>query len=111
MQLLDVDSDDELHYNEDDTPCPVDCVIEVFTHQELQDILTSSSPDALIVCDLYKTACGACKYIQPGFVKLCKATSGETPLVIFIKHNVYDDEEEELTDLAKAYNIKVRDGA
>jgi hypothetical protein len=46
-------------------------------------------------------------------VKLCKAAaksrdgSEDTPPIVFLKHNVYDDEEEEVTDLAKKYNVRV----
>jgi thiol-disulfide isomerase/thioredoxin len=62
---------------------------------------------ALVVVDFFKTSCGACKYIQPGFVKLCKATHEEFPEILFVKHNVYDDEEEETTDLSRRLAIKV----
>ena len=125
----------------------------------------------LVVVDFYKTACGACKYIMPGFVRLCKqwgsdhesdveidlasttiassssssssdgdgdstssissigmsstedegSTAGSTisstmssttsssseEAVVFVKHNVYDDEEETVTDLGRQYVIKV----
>jgi thiol-disulfide isomerase/thioredoxin len=43
----------------------------------LQDILDSVSPSTLVVVDFYKTACGACKYIMPGFVRLCKQWSSD----------------------------------
>jgi len=59
-----------------------------------------------VVLDLYKTSCGACKYIQPGFLKLCKAAKSEQRAVVFVKHNVYDDEVEEMTDLAKSLQIR-----
>jgi thiol:disulfide interchange protein len=49
-----------------DTPCFVECVSPVITEQELQSALDEAGPDALVVVDFYKTACGACKYIQPG---------------------------------------------
>jgi thiol-disulfide isomerase/thioredoxin len=32
----------------------------------MQAALAEAGPDALVVVDFYKTACGACKYIQPG---------------------------------------------
>jgi thiol-disulfide isomerase/thioredoxin len=49
-----------------DTPCFVECVSQVKTNEEMQSALTEAGPDALVVVDFYKTACGACKYIQPG---------------------------------------------
>lgn len=51
---------------EDDGPCFVECVTQVYNIQELQTQLDEAGPDALVVVDFYKTACGACKYIQPG---------------------------------------------
>jgi hypothetical protein len=36
LQLLELDANDDVHFTEDDTPCPVDCVIEVFEPKELQ---------------------------------------------------------------------------
>jgi thiol-disulfide isomerase/thioredoxin len=65
---------------------------------------------ALVVVDFYRTSCGACKYLMPGFLKMCKATyeEEESPLVIFLKHNVFDDDESEKTDLAKRLQIAVR---
>lgn len=79
----------------------------------LQAIFKEAGPTALVVVDFYKTACGACKYIMPGFIKLCKASatghsSGEPP-VVFVKHNVYDEDEGSVTALAKKYNIRVGD--
>lgn len=66
--------------------------------------------DALVVVDFYKTSCGACKYMMNGYFKLCKATysADEHPHVIFLKHNVYDDEMGESTDLAHRLGIQVR---
>ena len=64
---------------------------------------------ALVVVDFYKTSCGACKYMMNGYFKLCKATYSvnEHPDVIFLKHNVYDDELGESTDLAIRLGIRV----
>jgi len=47
------------------------------------------------------------------FVKLCRAAAksrdgDDAPPIVFLKHNVYDDDEEEVTDLAKKYNVRVR---
>ena len=60
--------------------------------------------------DFYKTSCGACKYLLPGFMKLCKAAYDRDvhPAVVFLKHNVFDDYEEEKTDLARRLQIQVR---
>jgi hypothetical protein len=46
------------------------------------------------------------------FVKLCKAAAksrdgDDAPPIVFLKHNVYDDEDEEVTPLAKKYNVRV----
>jgi thiol-disulfide isomerase/thioredoxin len=41
-------------------------VLQVLTIDELSAELSSAGPDALVVVDFYKTACGACKFIQPG---------------------------------------------
>jgi hypothetical protein len=46
-------------------------------------------------------------------VKLCKAAAksrdgaDDASPIVFLKHNVYDDEEEEVTELAKTYNVRV----
>jgi thiol-disulfide isomerase/thioredoxin len=63
---------------------------------------------ALVVVDFYKTSCGACKYLLPGFTKICQSAydRSEHPNVIFLKHNVFDDEEEEKTDLARRLHIQ-----
>jgi len=50
----------------------------------------SPAPRAHSVVDFYKTSCGACRYIQPGFLKLCRA-SAEDPTVKFLKHNCMDE--------------------
>ena len=65
---------------------------------------------ALVMVDFYKTSCGACKYLLPGFMKLCKAAYDRDvhPAVVFLKHNVFDDYEEEKTDLARRLQIQVR---
>ena len=62
---------------------------------------------ALVVVDFFKTSCGSCKYILPGFIKLCKSTQDQAPEVVFLKHNVFDDYEEEKTDLARRLRIVV----
>lgn len=121
--MLDVPDADGLTWTEEDTPCPVECVLEIYDESELQDVLTTVPPSTLVVADFYKTACGACRYIAPGFVRLCKASSAaedETeeppssssssssggPPVVFVKHNVYLDDEEEITPLARKLGIR-----
>lgn len=65
--------------------------------------------DAVVVLDLFKTSCGACKYLMPGFLNLCKDSySEEEPNVLFLKHNVFDDDEGEKTDLARRLRVRVR---
>ena len=51
----------------------------------------NENPNTLIVVDFYKTACGSCRYIQPGFVKLCHSSEEEHAPVVFLKHNVIDE--------------------
>jgi thiol-disulfide isomerase/thioredoxin len=47
--------------------------------------------------DFYNSSCGACKYILPRFIKLCKGGCGEEcPVehkksIHFVKHNVHDE--------------------
>eukprot|EP01023_Acetabularia_acetabulum_P036371 TRINITY_DN34359_c0_g1_i1.p2 TRINITY_DN34359_c0_g1~~TRINITY_DN34359_c0_g1_i1.p2 ORF type:complete len:200 (+),score=29.82 TRINITY_DN34359_c0_g1_i1:189-788(+) len=92
----------------EDEICPVECVLEIFTPEEFKTHVQGAAPETLVVCDFFKSSCGACKYIQPGFVKICKSVeAADTPAVQFIKHNVFDDEEEELTDLARKLKIKM----
>ena len=59
--------------------------------KEFDEIVSSASPKALIIVDFYKTACGSCRYIQPGFVKLCRSSQEEHAPVVFLKHNVIDE--------------------
>lgn len=61
---------------------------------------------ATAACKLRVVAAGACKYIQPGFVKLCKATASGDAHVTFLKHNVYSEEEEEVTEIGRHYSVK-----
>ena len=85
--------------------CPLDCVLEIQGAEgdgvaAFDAALAAAGPTALVVCDYYKTACGACRYIAPGFVKLCKKAGGggggdgddEKPDIVFLKHNVEDAE-------------------
>ncbi|KAI4311131.1 hypothetical protein MLD38_036051 [Melastoma candidum] len=73
---------------EDDDLCPVDCVREFKTDEELFNILDKAKENnSLVVVDFYRTSCGSCKYIEQGFSKLCKVAGDEQAGVIFLKHN------------------------
>ncbi|DBA82492.1 TPA: hypothetical protein ACH3X2_000720 [Trebouxia sp. C0005] len=87
---------------DEDEPCPLECVRQVYKVKEFQKVVEQAHPKSLIVVDYYRTACGACKYILPGFVKLCKRSGSHDAPVIFLKHNVIDeyDERTELADYA-----------
>eukprot|EP00879_Flechtneria_rotunda_P015427 GHRR01016130.1.p1 GENE.GHRR01016130.1~~GHRR01016130.1.p1 ORF type:complete len:171 (+),score=40.15 GHRR01016130.1:151-663(+) len=64
-QLL-LDDTDGLHFSDSDTPCPVECVEEIFTVTELEAVFESAGPSGLVVVDFYKSSCGACKFIYQG---------------------------------------------
>lgn len=86
---------------EDDELCPVDCVKEFQTDEEFLKILEKAkTTDSLVVVDFYRTSCGSCKYIEQGFAKLCKGSGDKDAPVIFLKHNVLDeyDEQSETAD-------------
>ena len=71
--------------------------------------MAQSAGDGCVVVDFYKTSCGACKYIARGFTKLCKASyAGTGPHIVYLKHNVFDDEDDESTDLSRRLRIQVR---
>ncbi|XP_077224504.1 thioredoxin-like 4, chloroplastic isoform X1 [Tasmannia lanceolata] len=92
-ELSDIDEDDGL--------CPVECVREFKTDEEFLKILDrAKETNSLVVVDFYRTSCGSCKYIEHGFAKLCKGSGDEGAPVIFLKHNVIDqyDEESEVAD-------------
>jgi len=90
---------------EDEMLCTPDCVKQVFTVAEFQDVLASTPEETLVVVDFYKTACGSCRYIQPGFVKLCHNLEEEHAPVVFLKHNVIDNADQE-TDLSEELKIR-----
>lgn len=92
---------------EDEDLCPVECVKEFKTNAELASILeTAKESNALVVVDFYRTACGSCKYIEQGFIKLCKGAGDDAAAVVFLKHNVMDDYEEQ-SEVAERLKIKV----
>ncbi|CAK9177012.1 unnamed protein product [Ilex paraguariensis] len=87
--------------DEDEELCPVDCVREIKTDEELLRILEKAKDsNSLVVVDFYRTSCGSCKYIEQGFAKLCKRSGDKEAAVIFLKHNVIDeyDEQSEIAD-------------
>lgn len=76
---------------EDEDVCPVDCVREFKTEEELARIMErAKAAGSLVVVDFYRTSCGSCKYIEQGFAKLCKGAGDRhaEPEVVFLKHNV-----------------------
>jgi hypothetical protein len=75
--------------DEDDDLCPAECVKEFKTDEEFSGILEKAKEmGSLVVVDFYRTSCGSCKYIEQGFVKLCKGSGDQEAAVIFLKHNV-----------------------
>lgn len=92
--------------DEDDELCPVDCVREFKTDEEFSRILEKAKEtNSLVVVDFYRTSCGSCKYIEQGFAKLCKGSGDEEAAVIFLKHNVIDEYDEE-SEVAERLRIK-----
>eukprot|EP01018_Ginkgo_biloba_P029033 Gb_18396 [translate_table: standard] len=92
---------------EDEDLCPVDCVKEFRSNAELNAILEGAKKtDSLVVVDFYRTACGSCKYIEQGFTKLCKGAGDKEASVVFLKHNVMDEYEEQ-SEVAEHLKIKV----
>ncbi|XP_076904581.1 thioredoxin-like 4, chloroplastic [Bidens hawaiensis] len=92
--------------DEDDELCPVECVREIKTDDELLAVLEKAKSDnTLVVVDFYRTACGSCKYIEQGFAKLCKGSGDEEAAVIFLKHNVMNEYDEQ-SEIAERLRIK-----
>lgn len=96
----DSDSDDDL--------CPIECVREIKTLRDLEHVIhdIAKGMGALVVVDFFRTACGSCRYIEKGFAKLCKGAGNGEASVIFLKHNVMDEYEEQ-SDIAEKFRIKV----
>lgn len=91
---------------EDDDLCPVDCVREFKTDEEFLRILgKAKETNALVVVDFYRTSCGSCKYIEQGFAKLCKGAGDQEASVIFLKHNVIDEYDEQ-SEVAERLRIR-----
>ncbi|MBA0785697.1 hypothetical protein Gotri_026293 [Gossypium trilobum] len=92
--------------DEDDDLCPVDCVREFKTDEEFLKILEKAKEtNSLVVVDFYRTSCGSCKYIEQGFSKLCKGAGDEDAGVIFLKHNVIDEYDEQ-SEVAERLRIR-----
>ncbi|KAF9622534.1 hypothetical protein IFM89_031938 [Coptis chinensis] len=86
--------------------CPVECVREFNTDAEFSKILEKANEtDSLVVVDFYRTSCGSCKYIAQGFSKLCKGAGDREAPVIFLKHNVMDEYDEQ-SEVAERLRIK-----
>ncbi|MQM22557.1 hypothetical protein Taro_055610 [Colocasia esculenta] len=93
--------------DEDDENCPIDCVREFKTDEEFLKVLAKAKKtNSLVVVDFYRTSCGSCKYIEQGFVKLCKGSGDQEGGVMFLKHNVIDEYDEQ-TEVAERLRIRV----
>lgn len=91
---------------EDDELCPVECVKEFQTDEEFRKILEKAKfTNTLVVVDFYRTSCGSCKYIEQGFAKLCRGSGEEEAPVIFLKHNVLDEYDEQ-SEVAERLRIR-----
>ncbi len=79
----------------DHSTVPICCIMNPCSQtaavDEFNKVIESASPRTLVVVDFFRTACGACKYIQPGFIKLCKRSGDHHAPVVFLKHNVIDE--------------------
>lgn len=74
---------------DDDEFCPVDCVTEFKTYEEFQWYLErSKASGVLLVIDFFRPSCGSCKYIEKGFMRLCKGSRDDGAPIVFLKHNV-----------------------
>ncbi|WCJ35419.1 Thioredoxin superfamily protein [Euphorbia peplus] len=92
--------------DEDEDLCPVECVREFKTDEEFSEIIDRAKEnDALVVVDFYRRSCGSCKYIEQGFAKLCRSAGDEDASVIFLKHNVLDEYDEQ-SEVAERLRIK-----
>ncbi|XP_066331911.1 thioredoxin-like 4, chloroplastic [Miscanthus floridulus] len=92
---------------EEEEFCPVDCVTEFKTDEEFQRHLErSKATGALVVVDFYRPSCGSCKYIEKGFIRLCKGSGDDGAPVVFLKHNVIDEYDEQ-SEVADRLRIKI----
>lgn len=51
---------------DEDALCPVDCVEELSTIKDFREKVLLADEKALVILDIYKPSCGACKYIANG---------------------------------------------
>ncbi|XP_059633872.1 thioredoxin-like 4, chloroplastic isoform X2 [Cornus florida] len=92
--------------DEDDDICPAECVREFRTDEEFFRILEKAKEtNSLVVVDFYRTACGSCKYIEQIFSKLCRGAGDQEDAVIFLKHNVIDEYDDQ-SEVAERLRIK-----
>ncbi|XP_057428388.1 thioredoxin-like 4, chloroplastic [Lotus japonicus] len=92
--------------DEDEDVCPVECVREFKTDEEFCKILDKAKrAGSLVVVDFFRTSCGSCKYIEQGFAKLCRKSGNHDAPVIFLKHNVIDEYDEE-SEVAERLRIR-----
>ncbi|KAF8086203.1 hypothetical protein N665_0632s0023 [Sinapis alba] len=92
--------------SEEEDLCPVECVTEFKTDDELLRVLEKAKENnSLVVVDFYRPSCGSCKYIEQGFSKLCKQSGDQEAPVIFLKHNVIDEYDEQ-SEVAERLRIK-----
>jgi len=104
--LLDENQEGVLDEDEDPDTCPVDCVEEFKSDEEFMTILEKAKKrKSLVAVDFYRTACGSCKYIEPAFMKLCKGSRDHNASVIFLKHNVIDEYDDQ-SEVAERLRIK-----
>ncbi|KAJ8538078.1 hypothetical protein K7X08_014618 [Anisodus acutangulus] len=81
-------------------------VREFKTDEEFSIVLEKAKKTgALVVVDFKLFACGSCKYIEQGFIKLCRRAGDEQAPVIFLKHNVIDEYDEQ-SEVAERLRIK-----
>ncbi|XP_062219387.1 thioredoxin-like 4, chloroplastic [Phragmites australis] len=92
---------------DDDEFCPVDCVTEFKTDEEFaRHLERSKATGALVVVDFYRPSCGSCKYVEKGFMRLCKGSGDDGSPVVFLKHNVIDEYDEQ-SEVADRLRIKI----
>ncbi|KAJ4899579.1 hypothetical protein Rs2_13530 [Raphanus sativus] len=96
----------DLSDEDEEDLCPVECVTEFKTDEELVRVLEKAKEtNTLVVVDFYRPSCGSCKYIEQGFSKLCKQSGDQQAPVIFLKHNVIDEYDEQ-SEVAERLRIK-----
>ncbi|BBM98059.1 hypothetical protein MPTK1_1g10500 [Marchantia polymorpha subsp. ruderalis] len=101
------ESESEDEDEEDTELCPVECVREFSSQEEFDELLGQAKEQgSLVVVDFFRPSCGSCKYIEKGFAKLCKGAGNSDAHVMFLKHNVVDEYDEQ-SDVADRLRIKV----